>query len=83
MEQSDIETSHLAHFVVLALVDLVHCLKNRGALGERQYEAALRSTIEKAGAAAQQLNYSYLAVLLQALEKQQPHGAPPDVDPIH
>jgi hypothetical protein len=31
-----------ANFVAVALVCLVNCLKNQGALGARQYENALR-----------------------------------------
>jgi hypothetical protein len=68
----------------MALTNLVHCLKNHGALGERQYEDALRSTIEQAGAAAaSRLDYLFLKAFLDHLEKQHPQGTPPDLNTIH
>jgi hypothetical protein len=83
MDNSDVAIGYLANFVAIALTDLVHCLTNRGALGDRQYEAALRTTIELAGDGAKRLDYQFLAALLQHLERQHPGGAPPDVDAIH
>jgi hypothetical protein len=74
--------AHTANFVTVALLDLVHCLKNRGALGKRQYENALRTTIEAEGAPRDRLDYQFLGALLGALEKQRP-GQPPDLDSIH
>jgi hypothetical protein len=81
----DVTTAALgytANFVTAALLDLVHCLKNQGALGERQYENALRTTIEAEGAPRDRLDYQFLAALLAALEKQSP-GRPPEIDAIH
>jgi hypothetical protein len=69
MEESDIVLGYLAHFVRTALIDLVRCLKEQGALGERQYESAIRATLEKEGAPTGRLDYVFLAELLRALEK--------------
>jgi hypothetical protein len=74
---------YLSNFVGMALLNLVHCLKNQGVLGDRQYENALRSTIEKAGNGAERLDYQFLKVLLEQLGKQHPGGKPPDADAIH
>jgi len=74
--------AYTANFVTIALLDLVHCLKNQGALGERQYENALRATIEADGAQRDRLDYQFLAQLLAVLEKQSP-GQPPVIDSIH
>jgi hypothetical protein len=54
----------------------------QGALGERQYENALRETIEAEGAPRERVDYQFLAGLLAALEKQQP-GRPPKIDATH
>jgi hypothetical protein len=74
--------SYTANFVATALLDLVHCLKNQGALGAHQYEDALRATIEADGAPRDRLDYQFLAQLLAVLEKQSP-GQPPVIDSIH
>jgi hypothetical protein len=37
------DLAYTSNFVTIALLDLVHCLKNEGALGARQYENALRN----------------------------------------
>jgi hypothetical protein len=74
--------AYQANFVTIALLDLVHCLKNQGALGARQYENALRATIEADGAPRERLDYQLLAQLLAVLEKQSP-GQPPVIEPIH
>jgi hypothetical protein len=82
MDDSDVAIASAANFVVIALTDLVHCLKNRGALGDRQYEAALRSTIEKADDSAG-LDYRFLAALLQHLERQHPGDGVEETDHRH
>jgi hypothetical protein len=74
--------AYTSNFVTIALLDLVHCLKNQGALGARQYENALRATIEADGAPRERLDYQLLAQLLAVLEKQSP-GKPPVIDSIH
>jgi hypothetical protein len=74
--------AHTSNFVAIALVILVNCLKNEGALGPRQYEDALRATIEADGAQRDRLDYQLLAQLLAVLEKQSP-GQPPVIDSIH
>jgi hypothetical protein len=81
-DAQDAALSYTANFSVTAIVLLVHCLKNQGALGDRQYEDALRATIEAAGAPTERLDYLQLAVLLDALEKQVP-GEPPKLDMLH
>jgi hypothetical protein len=68
---------HTGNFALTAMTILVHCLKNQGVLGDRQYENALRATIEAEGAERERL-----ADLLPHLEKQQP-GQPPKIDAIH
>ena len=73
---------HQANFVTTALLILANCLKNQGALGARQYEGALRATIEADGAQRNRLDYQLLAQLLAVLEKQRP-GQPPVIDSIH
>jgi hypothetical protein len=74
--------AHVSNFTTQALLILVRCLKNQGALGARQYEDALRDTLEAKDAPRARLDYTLLAHLLRALEKQQP-GKPPRFDPVH
>ena len=71
--------AYTANFATSAILILVHCLKNQGALGARQYEDALRSTIEEKDAPRERLDYVFLAGLLNALENQSP-GEPPKLD---
>jgi hypothetical protein len=68
--------------VATALIILVNCLKNRNALGARQYENALRETIEADGAERERLDYVLLANLLAMLERQRPRE-PPKLDSVH
>jgi hypothetical protein len=74
--------AYIGNYTTAALLILVNCLKNQGALGARQYEDALRATIEAEGAPTQRLDYVMLGVLLRALEKQKP-GESPDLDTLH
>jgi hypothetical protein len=82
MDTRDIALGYQANFVTVALVCLVNCLKNQGALGARQYEGALRATIEAGGPDRERLDYQLLAILLATLEKQEP-GQPPKLDAVH
>lgn len=79
---TDAGIAYAANFALAAITVLVHCLKNQGALGARQYEEALRSTLEAEGAQTNRLDYQFLASLLATLEKQEP-GQPPKVDAVH
>ena len=67
--------AYTANGTLMAVVILVNCLKNQGALGPTQYEDALRATIDAPGADASRLDYSLLRNLLKALET--PLGASP------
>ena len=78
----DAALAYSANFTATAILILVNCLKNQGALGERQYENALRATVEAEGAPRERLDYQHLAALLATLEKQRP-GRPPETDAIH
>jgi hypothetical protein len=82
MDAHDDAIGYSANFTLQAILILVNCLKNQGALGERQYENALRVTIEADGAPRDRLDYQFLGQLLAALEKQRP-GQPPVIDAIH
>lgn len=82
MLPQDEAAAHVANFVTVALIDLVHCLKNQGAIEARQYENALRTTIEHPDAPRERLDYVFLAELLRQLEKREP-GKSPEIDAIH
>jgi hypothetical protein len=82
MSTDDAALAYTANFSLSAILILVHCLKNSGALGERQYEDALRLTIDAEGAPRERLDYKFLQGLLEALEKQEP-GQPPRVEGLH
>jgi len=82
MDAHDVAIGYSANFTTAAILILVNCLKNQGALGARQYENALRETIEADGAPRERLDYQFLAVLLATLEKQH-LGQPPVIDSIH
>jgi len=82
MDAHGVAIGYSANFTATAILILVNCLKNQGALGERQYENALRATIEADGAPRDRLDYQFLGQLLAALEKQSP-GQPPVTDAIH
>jgi hypothetical protein len=72
MEESEVAEGYLAHFVTTALIDLVRCLRKQGALGEWQYEDALRARLDKEGAPRGRLDYVFLAELVYGLEKEHP-----------
>ncbi len=55
-----------------ALVLLVNCLKNTGALDDGRFENALRNTINAPGAATDRLDYQVLSNILLRLEGQPP-----------
>jgi hypothetical protein len=82
LTEDDKVAAYVANYAAQAILILVQCLKNQGALRERQYEDALRRTIEAAGAEAKRFDYVLLQELLALLEKQQ-SGAPPKIDAIH
>jgi hypothetical protein len=80
MDPYHIALAHTSNGALTAFV--INCLKNQGALGDRQYENALRATIEAEGAERERLDYQFLANLLAALEKHH-RGRPPDLDAVH
>jgi hypothetical protein len=55
-----------------AMVLLVNCLKNTGALDDGRFENALKSTINSPGAASDRLDYQVLANILLRLERKPP-----------
>lgn len=82
MNATDQAIGYTANFTVTAFVILVSCLKNQGALGERQFEDALRATIDAAGDDRSRLDYQQLEILWGMLNKQTP-GQPPSSDPLN
>ncbi len=55
-----------------AIVVLVNCLKNTGALDDGRFERALEKTINAPGAESDRLDYQFLAHILDRLQGRTP-----------
>jgi hypothetical protein len=70
MENQQIEAAfvHILNYTTAAIVQLVTCLENAGALEKGRYAAAIADTINRQGAERNRPDYQHLALLLRYLQ---------------